>query len=154
MKTTLEGEPATLIGALEMTSRNYNTAIGTSRDHIGHKHRIIEAHYRNSFSLEPKTENYQVLKDFFDELEFHVRGLEGDKTKEKKFGDLLCLNLMNKLSLNLKCCLAKDHRKETWILEEFLKALKREIQVMELNDFFRKEQADVQAMFHTATFYT
>ena len=61
---------------------------------------------------------------------------------------------MDKLSANLKCCLARDHRKVTWTLEEFLKALKREIQVMELNDFSKKEQLDVQANIHTASFYT
>ena len=34
LKTTLEGEPATLIANLEMTSRNYNTAIETLKDYI------------------------------------------------------------------------------------------------------------------------
>ena len=154
MKTTLEGEPATLIANLEMTSRNYNTAIETLKDRFGDKHRIIEAHYRKLLSLEPKSENYQHLKDFFDKLELHVRGLEGQNKRKDEFGDLLTMILMDTLSANLKCCLARDHRKVTWTLEEFLKALKREIQVMELNDFSKKEQLDVQANIHTASFYT
>ena len=59
-----------------MTSRKYNTAIETLNDRFGDKHRIIEAHYRKLLSLEPKSENYQHLKGFFDKLELHVRGLE------------------------------------------------------------------------------
>ena len=65
LKTTLEGEPATLIANLEMTSRNYNTAIETLKDGFGDKHRIIEAHYRKLLSLEPKSENYQHPKEIF-----------------------------------------------------------------------------------------
>ena len=45
-------------------------------------------------------------------------------------------------------------RTVTWTIEEFLKALKREIQVIELNGFSKKEQVDVQANIHTASFYT
>ena len=94
-----------------MTSRNYNTAIETLEDRFGDKHRIIEAHYRKLLSLEPKSENNQDLKDFFDKLEFHVRGLEGqNKRRVRRF----TLILMDKFSANLKCCLARDHRKVTW----------------------------------------
>ena len=68
LKTTLEGEPAKLIANLEMTSRNYNSAIATLKDRYGDKQRIIEAHYQKLLSLESKTESYQHLKDFFDSL--------------------------------------------------------------------------------------
>ena len=46
LKTTLEGEPSTLIANLEMTAENYNSALEILKDRYGDKHRIIEAHYR------------------------------------------------------------------------------------------------------------
>ena len=38
---------------------------------------------------------------------------------------------MDKLSGDLRRCLARDHRKTTWTIDDFRTALKRELQVME-----------------------
>ena len=82
LKKTQQGEPSTLIANLEMTAANYNSALETLKDRYGDKHRIIEAHYRKLLNLDPKTEGYTHLKQFFDNLELHIRGLEA-QNKEK-----------------------------------------------------------------------
>ena len=86
---------------------------------------IIEAHYRKLLNLDPKTEGYTHLKQFFDNLELHIRGLEAQNKKKEEIADLLTLLLMDKLSGDLKRCLARDHRKTTWTIDDFLTALKR-----------------------------
>ena len=71
------------------------------------------------------------MKQFFENLELHIRGLEAQNKKKEKFEDLLTLLLMDKLSGDLRRCLDRDHRKTTWTIDDFLTALKRELQVME-----------------------
>ena len=55
-KTTLEGEPSTVIANLEMTAANYNSALEILKNRYRYKHSIIEAHYRKLLTLDPKTE--------------------------------------------------------------------------------------------------
>ena len=59
----------------------------------------------NIASSKHTTENYPTwtqdrythLKQFFDNLELHIRGLEAQNKKKEEFGDLLTLLLMDKL---------------------------------------------------------
>ena len=132
LKTTLQEEPSTLIANLEMTAANYNSALEILKDRYGDKQRISEAHYRKVLILDPETERYTHLKPFFDNLELHIRGLEAQNKKKEAFGDILTLLLMNKLSGDLRRCLARDHIKTTWTFDiDFLTAINRELQVME-----------------------
>ena len=154
LKTTLQGDPSTLIANLEMTAANYNSALEILKDRYGDKQRIIEAHYRKLSNLDPKTEGYFHLKQFFDNLELHIRGLEAQNKKKEEFGDLLTLLLMDKLSGDLKRCLARDHRKTTWTIDDFLRALKRELQFME-QDKTKEINSITKLQPHsTAAFYT
>ena len=151
-KTTLDGEPSTLIANLEMTAANYNSALEILKDRYGDKQLIIEAHYRKLLNLDSKTERYTHLKQFFDNLELHIRGLEAQNKKKEEFGDLLNLLLMDKLSGDLRRCLSRDHRKTTWTIDDFLTALKRELQVME-QDKPKEINSNLQP-HSTAAFYT
>ena len=45
--------------------------------------------------------------------------------------NLITLLLIDKLSGDLRRSLARDHRKTTWTLDDFLTTLRRELQVME-----------------------
>ena len=118
LKTTLEGEPSTQIANLEMTAANYNSALEILKDRYGDKQRIIEAHYRKLLNLDPETQGYTHLKQFFDNLELHIRGLEAQNKKKEELGDLLTLLLMDKLSGELRRCLARDHSKTTWTIDD------------------------------------
>ena len=61
---------------------------------------------------------------------------------------------MVKLSGDLRRCLARDHRKTTWTIDDFLTALKRELQVME-QDKTKKMNSITKLQPHsTAAFYT
>ena len=84
LKTTLEGEPSTLIANLEMTAANYNSALEILKDGYDDKQRIIEAHYRKLLNLDPKTEGYTHLKQFFDNVALHICGLEARNKKKEE----------------------------------------------------------------------
>ena len=155
LKTTLQEEPSTLIANLEMTAANYNSALEILKDRYGDKQRISEAHYRKVLNLDPETEGYTHLKPFFDNLEPHIRGLEAQNKKKEAFGDILTLLLMDKLSGDLRRCLARDHRKTTWTIDiDLLTAIKRELQVME-QDKTKETNSITKLQPHsTAAFYT
>lgn len=131
LRTTLEGEPATLVSNLELTTANYATARATLQDRYGDEAKIVEEHYRRLLRLDPKRETYQDLRDFYNRLELHVRGLETQGRPQNTYGDLLAMILMDKLSNDLRRCLARDHRTKTWTLADLIDRLKRELLVME-----------------------
>ena len=71
-----------------MTAANYNSALEILKDRYGDKHGIIDAHYKLLISLEPMTEKYTHLRQFFDNLELHIRRLEAKNKTKEEFGDL------------------------------------------------------------------
>ena len=83
LKTFREGEASTLIANLEMTSANYNSALEILKDRYVDKHRIIEAHHRKLLTLDPKTDGYTHLKQFFDILELHIRDSKPETRRKK-----------------------------------------------------------------------
>ena len=94
------------------------------------------------------------MNQFFDNLELHIRGLEAQNKTKEEYGDLLSLLLMDKLSGDLRRCLARDHRKTKWTINDFLTALKRKLQVMEQQK--TKEIISMTKLqpHSTAAFYT
>ena len=118
LRTTLEGEPATLIGNLELSADNYDSAITMLQERYGDKNRIIQEHYKKLLNLEPGRESYRELKQFYDSLELHIRGLEGQGKDKDGYGDLLALILMEKMSSTLRRTLARDHRSTAWSLKD------------------------------------
>ena len=148
----LPEEPSTLIANLEMIEANYNSALEILKDRYGDKQRIIEAHYRKILNLDPKTDGYTHLKQIFDISELHIRGLEAQNKKKKEFGDATIF-LMDKLSGDLRCS-ARDHRKATWTVDDFLTALKRELQVLEQNKTKEINSMTKLQPHSTAAFFT
>ena len=77
-----------------MTAANSNSALEFLKDSYGSygdKHRITEAHYRKLLTLDSKTDGYTHLKQIFNNLDLHIRGLEAQRKTKEEFGDLLTL---------------------------------------------------------------
>ena len=100
------------------------------KDRYGVKHCIIEAHYRKLLNLDPKTEGYTHLKQFFNNWELHIRGFEAQNRKNEEFGDLTLFPI-DKFSGDLRRCLARAHRNQHG---HSMTSFKRELQVMEVKN--------------------
>ena len=74
-----------------MTAANSNSALEFLKDSYGDKRRITEAHYRKLLTLDSKTDGYTHLKQIFNNLDLHIRGLEAQRKTKEEFGDLLTL---------------------------------------------------------------
>ena len=102
--------------------------------------------------MDPKTDEYIHLKKFLTTWDYkHVEWKP--KTRRKNvLRDLSTLLLMDKISGDLRRCLARYHRKTTWTLDNFSTALARCLQVMEKME---KVRSMTKILTHsTADFYT
>jgi len=64
-------------------------------------------------------------------MDSYIRGLSSLGESEASYGDLLVPIIMNKLTTEVRCNLAREHSNNQWILSDLMAALRREIRVLE-----------------------
>ena len=122
---------------------------------------MTKTHHRSTLQtttqLEPKDRKIHSLEAVFRQLGTTPTGTRSPKQDERRIWrsfNSLTLLLMDKLSGHLRRFLARDHRKTTWTIDDFLTALKRELQVMEQDKTKEIYSMTKLQPRSTAVFYT
>ncbi|XP_077870566.1 uncharacterized protein LOC144364522 [Saccoglossus kowalevskii] len=118
----------------------------------GQPHKIISAFMRSLWDLPEPSEDYHSLRNFYDKLESHIRGLKSLGKKDDSYGDLLVPIVMDKLPGQIRKQIARDHGKNEWTLPDIRKAIQKEIEAIhagDATDVQSNSNPAVTAAFHT-----
>ena len=127
LKAQLQGHAARAISGLPLQI-NYQHTITLFQDRFGQPHELVNAHTKALVSMTSPMNSLSSLQMFYDSVESHIRSLSSLGKSENSYGDLL---VMNKLIVEVRCNLAREHSTTQWILSDLMAALQKEIRVLE-----------------------
>ena len=131
LRAQLRGDASRSIAGFPLTNVNYKRSIELLQERFGQSHRIINAHMEAMLNLPNPSTQLVSLRQFYDTLETHIRGLEALGKSHESYGDILVPIIHKKLPLELKKSLARDHSNKEWTLDELRKAILKEVEVLE-----------------------
>ena len=110
LRSLLEGPAATAIAGLTLSSPNYAEAITILKKRFGNKQAIVSRHMDTLMNLEAvaSQNNYQGLRQLYNLMESHVRGLHALGIPSSSFGTLLASVFMNKLPPELRLTVSRE----------------------------------------------
>ena len=134
LNSLLEGNAATAISGLTLSSANYDEAVVILKKRFGNRQQIITKHMDVLLSLEAVTSNHNLegLRYLYDLVESHVRSLRSLGIPSSSYGSLLSSIFMTKLPQELRVTVSREITNDEWDLDSIMKAVEREIAAREL----------------------
>ncbi len=80
------------------------------------------------------TSTLSSLKNFYDTLETHIRALEALGKSHDSYGDILVPIIHKKLPVDLIKTFTREHNTNEWKLDELRKAIRREIDILQVGE--------------------
>ena len=151
LRAQLDGEASRTVSGLTLTDANYEQSVSILKSRFGKKQRIINAHMQALLELPTPSNSAASLRQLYDTIESHIRGLQSlGKTKET-FGDFLIPIVFGKLPSVVRRNLTRDHTSDEWNIDELLSAIEKEITVLEsgLERQGDSVRSTVMGSFHT-----
>jgi len=140
----LEGAAENAISGLRITAANYTQAIEILVDRFGNKQCIINNHMDALLNL-PAVANANDLKrlrQLYDNIEIHVRGLKTLDIASDSYGNLLMSIIMGKIPQELRLILTRNLEVDNWDIDVMLKSFQVELLARErANNVTVKPQA-------------
>ncbi|XP_070536982.1 uncharacterized protein [Ptychodera flava] len=130
LKAQLREEALKSIEGLSMTDANYENALDILIKRYGQNHKIIYAHMSALWDLQAPSREISSMRNFYDTLETHVRGLKALGKSEDSYGDLLVPIIMRKLPGETRTQISRDHEDE-WNLSDLRNAILKEVEALE-----------------------
>ncbi|GFY61956.1 DUF1758 domain-containing protein, partial [Trichonephila inaurata madagascariensis] len=95
LKSVVTSDAELAIRGLTLTSENYAKAIKILEDRFGRKELIVDFHMNRLLNLTPVRKSFDViaLRNLYDQLEIHIRGLESLEISPDSYSCLLFPNL-------------------------------------------------------------
>ena len=152
LRAQLDGEASRTVNGLTLTDANYEQSVSLLKSRFGKKQRIINAHMQALLELPTPSNSATSLRQLYDTIESHIRGLQLlGKTKET-FGDFLIPIVFGKLPSVVRRNLTRDHTSDEWNIDELLSAIEKEITVLEsgLERQGDSVRSTVMGSFHTS----
>jgi len=131
LRAQLDGEAARTASGLSLTDANYEQSISLLESRFGKKQRIIHVHIQALVDLPLPSNTAASLRQFYDSIECHIRGLQSLGKSMEPFGDFLIPIVFGKLPSVVKKNLTRDHPSDEWTIDELQAAIDKEITVLE-----------------------
>lgn len=130
LKSLLNGSAAATIAGLPLTDANYNAAIELLKNRFGNKQVIISSHMDGLLKLTPlgNTSDVRKLRQTYDEIEAHVRGLQALEVPTESYGSFLVPVLMTKIPEDIRLLVGREMKDGEWNLTEILRLLRSEVE--------------------------
>ncbi len=135
LKSQLQGVAARAVDGFPLTNANYKHSIDILADRFGQPHKIVNVHMQSLLELSPPSTSLPSLRQFYDSMESHVRGLESLGKFQESYGDLLIPIILGKLPSDMKKNLAREHSSSEWSIIELRQAIKKEIEILEAGSY-------------------
>ena len=130
LKSLLNGSAAATIAGLPLTDANYNAAIKLLKNRFGNKQVIISSHMDGLLKLTPlgNTSDVRKLRQTYDEIEAHVRGLQALEVPTESYGSFIVPVLMTKIPEDIRLLVGREMKDGEWNLTEILRLLRSEVE--------------------------
>ena len=130
LRSLLHGSAASTIAGLPLTSDNYSAAIDLLTKRFGNKQVIISSHMDSFLKLTPlqNTSDTRKLRETFDKIEAHVRGLQALDVPAETYGSFLVPVLMSKIPDDIRLLVGREIKDGEWNLTEILQLLRNEVE--------------------------
>ena len=160
LRAHLGGEASRAIAGFPLTSANYCQSVDLLKDRFGQPQRIVNAHMHALMNLPNPKNEIKSLREFYDAIENHVRGLLALGWTTESYGALLVPMVLGKLPAETRKNLAREHGNLEWTINELRDSIAREIRVLEAGLCVPPSPAEdhlrppiVTASFHTGATY-
>ena len=129
----LESTAAESIGGLTPTSSNYKEAVDTLKGRFGDPQIIISRHMDAllSLSVVASHHDHKSLRQLYDTVEAHVRGLKSLKVPVDSYGSLLTSLLMSRLPSEIRIIITRELSGGSWDIERMMRIVHREVDARE-----------------------
>lgn len=129
LKGLLKGSAASTIAGLPLSKDNYAAAVELLQQRFGNKQVIISSHMDSLLKIKSVSSSTDVakLRQMYDKIETHVRGLQALQVPTESYGSLLIPVLMNKIPDDIRILVARQIKDGEWSLDEILRLLGDEI---------------------------
>ncbi len=134
LRAQLSGEASRSIAGFPLTENNYTESIKLLQERFGQQHRAVSAHMQALLNIPSPTSTLSSLKNFYDTLETHIRALEALGKSHDSYGDILVPIIHKKLPVDLIKTFTREHNTNEWKLDELRKAIRREIDILQVGE--------------------
>ena len=136
LKYYLEDAAKKVISGLELTERNYRVAVEILKDRFAKPTLIKQAHIRDMMNLSPvfNEKNIKRMRDLYDSLETHFRGLEALGVYQESYSCIVVPTVMEKIPDAVRLNMIRGIKNlDEWTMEALLYAFKEELEIRERN---------------------
>ena len=133
LRSLLQGPALDAVSGLTLTASNYKEAVTMLEKRFGNKQQIVSKHMDVLLNVEPVTSSYNLrgLRQLYDTVESHVRGLQSLGVSSDSYGSLLSSFLLSKLPPELRLILSRELGSNDWKLDHVMQFLETEVQARE-----------------------
>ena len=131
LRAQLTGDAARVIAGFPLRNTNYIQAVDLLKTRFGQPQNIISTHRQVLLNLPRPTSELSSLRQFYDFMETHVRGLTFLGKSQDSYGDLLVPIIFGKLPNELRRNLAREHSNPEWTFPQLREAIYKEIEILE-----------------------
>ena len=130
LRDLLEGTAAAAIAGLQTTEANYDEAIDKLTRRFGDHQVIVSGHHDALLHIPPvfSSRDIKELRNLYDKVEVHVRGLKSLKVPTASYGSLLIPVLLKKIPHDVRLLIGRQVKDGQWDLDRLLDLLREEIE--------------------------
>ena len=132
LRAQLHGEASDVIAGFQLTNTSYNDSVQLLKERFGEPYIQIEAHMQALVELPNPSNTSSSIREFYDNIERHIRSLTALGQTEETYGSLLTTILLGKLPLKMKQNMARAHGKREWTITELRTSIRDEIHILEI----------------------
>ena len=158
LQAQLQDEAKRTIEGLTLTSGNYADALELLKKRYGQTHKLVAAYMKGLWELPPPSKELSSLRNFYDKMESHIRGLRTLGKSESSYGDFLVPIVLEKLPGSVRTQIARDHGDTAWTLSQLRQAILDEIEATQAGKgIYTKEEEkeeEEESLHATAAFLT
>ena len=157
LKAQISGDAARAISGFPLTNTNYEQAIILLKERFGQSYKMVNAHMQALLNIPKPSTNLISLRQFYDTIENHIRGLSALGKSEESFGSLLTPVILGKIPVELQRNLAREQNNSEWTINLLRQAILKEVTILEvavpiddpLRTFNEHNSPSMTVSFHT-----
>ena len=125
LRSLLQGPALDAVSRLTLTAANYKEAVSILEKRFGNKQQIVAKHMEMILNIDPVTSTYNLkaLRQLYNAVKSHVRGLKLLGVSSDSYGSLLSSVLLTKLPQELRLIISRKVGGDDWKLDKLMELL-------------------------------
>ena len=131
LKSLLYNEALKTVTGFALTNANYEKAISLLHERYGQEHKITQKYMQALIDIPPPKYTLSSLRNYYDQIEIYIRGLESLGQNDDSYGALLVPIVLNKLPGEIRKNLARVFGSTNIRLNDLRRGIFEELNIME-----------------------